>query len=122
MDKFLFGMVLSLCVFNAAAKPVYLECELSKKDEVLKFSVSVDEETGKASFVQSTGFTFKSEAIFSPNKITFSSGATGGPVKVERIFEISRVDLSASETVVINDTRLMQNGNCKIVNPENNKF
>ena len=115
-------MVLSICVFNVAAKPIYLECEVSNNDAILKFSASVDEETGKASFVQSTGFTFKSEAIFSPNKIAFSTGATGGAVNVERIFEISRVDLSASETVVINDSRLMKNGNCKIVNPENNKF
>lgn len=125
MTKLILFLLTSFFTVSVVAKPTYLDCDVSGGSETLKFSVMVDEDTGNATFTQENGFSFKSDAFFSPEKIKFSSGRSGSSIQVERIIEVSRIDLSASETVVIygvDTTKLIKKGACKLLKPKKSQF
>lgn len=113
------------------AKPVYLECEIKADKEKQNFTVKVDEDLGKVTHTFSGGYAFKSEAFFTPNKISYSKTSTNYGVRIIRNFDISRVNLNVTQTSQISSTEfpdkvpvetLISKGECNLIDIEGRKF
>lgn len=124
---------ISTLLFSAStfAKPVYLECEIIADKEKQNFTVKVDEDSGKVTHTFSVGYAFKSEAFFTPDKISYSETKTNYGVKIVRTFDISRINLNVTQTSEISSTKfpdkvpvktLVSNGECNIVDVEGRNF
>ena len=131
MYKYLIGASVCLFSVNALAEPVYLECLVGSDDSETKFSVKVDENSGKITHSQKGGFAFNSQGFFAVNKITYQKIDLFSGIKMVRRYEISRVDLSASintETTSIEfpdkikPLHLSSKGNCEVVKVQERKF
>ena len=116
---------------SSLAKPVYLECEIIADKEKQNFTVKVDEDLGKVTHTFSVGYAFKSEAFFTPDKISYRESKTSYGVKIVRIFDISRVNLNVTQTSQISSAKfpdevpvktLVSNGQCNLVDVEGRKF
>lgn len=131
MKKLRIGIFLSLVSINVVAKPVYLDCVVGKGDSEAKFSVKVDEETGKVTHTQKGGFAFNTEGFFAVDKITYQKIDLYSGIKMVRRYEISRLDLTASMrsemTSIefpdqVEPTYLKSEGECELVKLQERKF
>lgn len=131
MNRITFSVLLCLIASKTFAEPIYLDCDVASKTESQLFSVKVDEDSGKITHSQPGGYAFNTEGFFGSDKIQYQKIDSISGLRMTRLFEISRVDLSASfitkiESIKLPDQvpsdTLVKIGSCKIVKVKERKF
>ncbi|PTU32250.1 hypothetical protein [Stenotrophobium rhamnosiphilum] len=104
------GILLAVA-FVAEAAPVYLECTMTDGQKDLTWNVVTDEANGTISYsIPELGTASKYPAVFSPDKVVFSS------------MEISRIDLSFKRTSNILGDVKTDVGQCKLATAPKRQF
>jgi len=89
--------------FAASAEPVYLNCLVkSDRGEEKRFSVTLDDASGKITHSSPTGSAFNTEGFFSANTITYQNDAGAGSTLIMLFkYQIDRTNLSATEELLL---------------------
>jgi hypothetical protein len=103
MKKIIPTLALILTANVAYAEPVYLNCNIpdSVNVDFRNFSVTLDEATGKVSqaWEKYPGSSFNTNAIYSPDSISYKGNIDRGPVSVtEDTYIIDRATLSIKKS------------------------
>jgi len=85
----------------ALAAPVYLDCKFPNKKEDIKFSVKLDESSGKITHTWSDGAAFNSDGFFAPNSITYKDVVIAEDIKINMQYEINRKTLVVKRKSII---------------------
>lgn len=95
----------------AAAAPTYLQCTFMKESRTTVLEVTADEASGTVTtLVQSSGFSERRTAVFSPTSVKWSSPMSFGGLR----YDLSRTDLSIKRDLVIGDKTFPEQGICRI--------
>jgi len=131
MNKYIFTFVCLSFVSSAFAKPAYIECVVSSESEKQPFSVKIDDDSGKVTHSQPGGFAFNADGFFSVDKITYQKIDLFDGIKMVRVFNIDRTDLSATYTSEISSTEfpdklpsqiITMTGSCNLVEVKQRKI
>lgn len=91
---------------GAHAAPTYLTCMMTTSQELVRWDVTLDEASAKASYsIPSLNVVQTLPAVFTPEKVIFGN------------LEISRVDLTLKRTVKILDETRVDTGQCTLAAP-----
>ena len=115
------------------AEPIYLDCKVSRDKEQKKFSVKLDELSGKITHTRENGSAFNADGFFAANSITYQKIDVLSEIKVTFRYEIDRTDLKAAEVFVaepadpkyaaqIPAETITMTGSCKLVNVSGRKI
>ena len=90
----------------AKAEPIYLDCFTKfENDPEKKFSVKLDEETGKITHTGSNS-AFNADGFYGPNKISYQNiSSVGSGILMIRKLVINRTTLMIEETFTVKSTR-----------------
>lgn len=92
--------LLVFCPSMVLAEPIYLDCEVSKGSEQEKFSVKLDESSGKITHTRDNGSAFNAEGFFAANSISYQKIDIIGGIRVTFRYKIDRTNLSVSKVFV----------------------
>ena len=129
--KFVFLVLLSPVL--AHAEPVYLDCKVSSDKEQKKFSVKLDEISGKITHTREDGSAFNTEGFFAANTITYQNISITSGIKITYKYEIDRTDLSVGQVFVVEPSNpeyameipaetTKMNGACRLVEVKKRKI
>jgi hypothetical protein len=92
-------MLSSLVLFSSAsfAESTYLDCQVASKTEQKKFSVRLDEASGKVTHTSEDGSAFNAEGFFAANSISYQRISLSGDLKITFRYEIDRSNLKIKE-------------------------
>ena len=90
-----------------AAAPVYLDCGLADGEKGVKFSVKLDEASGKITQTWADGAAFNAEGFFAANTISYQEIMIAQDIKITMRYEINR------NTLAVN-----RQSNIEALNPE----
>lgn len=96
--------VLTLCVLYPGAlmaEPIYLDCQVSEGANQNKFSVKLDEASGKVTHTSKDGSAFNAEGFFAANSISYQKITAQGGIRLTIRYEIDRSSLVANQIVII---------------------
>lgn len=124
---------LVLLSFNVFASPVYLDCQVSSDTESKKFSIKLDEGTGKITHTRPDGSAFNADGFFAANTISYQNMNGGGYVKITIKYKINRTDLTVQESFTIEPSdpkfaakypakTTRMGGECRVVEVKNRKI
>ena len=99
--KLAFGLFLAILALPATAKPVYLTCSTTFKDDPPReFSVTIDEETGKVTHQFSNGTTFNADGLFTATEVSYKKVNCSSTCMTQQ-FTINRINLSVTSSIII---------------------
>ncbi|MFT3754806.1 MAG: hypothetical protein QM769_02475 [Pseudoxanthomonas sp.] len=99
--KSFFVLMLVVLALPVSAKPIYLVCSTTfKNDPPKEFSVTIDEETGKVTHQSSKGTTFNADGLFTATEVSYKK-VNCSSICMTQQFTINRVDLSVTSSIVV---------------------
>lgn len=133
MIRIIFACLVFLSPVFAHAEPVYLDCKVSSDKEQKKFSVNLDEDSGKITHTRENGSAFNTEGFFAANTITYQDISIMSGIKITYKYEIGRNDLGVLEVFVVEPSNpeyamkipsktIIMNGACSLVEVEKRKI
>ena len=129
MKRLATTIILVMMSSSVYAKPVYLQCNLSSGTEASKFTVKLDEDTGKATHTYSNGTAYNAIGFYSPTTISYKVIHDLGVATLSITYEIDRTTLKFTATDVTTmsnsykpmDTEVKK-GSCDILNIKDRKI
>ena len=95
-------LLTALCPFVVLAEPTYLDCQLSKgANEKSKFSLKLDEASGKVTHTSYDGSAFNADGFFAANTISYQQIIVENGIKLTKRYEIDRTTLKFNSVWVL---------------------
>jgi len=96
---------------SAVASPAYLQCSFTKDGKTVILSITADEESGSVTtLMESTGYSERRTAVFSPTSVRWSSPSDFGGLR----YDLSRTSLTIVRDLIIGDKTFTDRGTCAV--------